>query len=498
MLVIALGSPVHVIGLGLFHPADVAYIALVDGLLGLAAAVAWWSLGRTLRHWPEPVVFVMSLAVAGATMLLAVTGPQMVELSFGYLLFIPPLVALVVPWRSLTEVRWLASYGLGVIIFFATVTPDGSFTVADRQDLIFALLVALAAALTGHVLLFRRHVRSFAQLQALRQLQRSETRQRSQLQLVHRSLRLAARTDGLTGAGNRLRLDEDLRSARGRLARTGGPFGLLEVDLDHFKAINDAFGHLAGDEVLRRVAGTLRDTLRDGDSVYRYGGEEFLILLGDVSGGVRGAGERVRAAIEDLAIGHPSNAPFARVTISVGAALVGPADWAATNDQWFSRVDVALYRAKSEGRNRVAVAPRPRRRGTVAGSGRVRRRRPGAFPSERLPYPCVTGASAGAWPDPCVTGASAGARPDPCVPTAGAAIRASPAHPRAPGPIRARPHPRRRRSVGIAGRWYHAPVSVRTPSARPAARSDVSKEGRHDGCHDCGRQQAGLDRSVEL
>jgi diguanylate cyclase (GGDEF)-like protein len=357
MLVIALGSPVHVIGLGILHPADAAYIALVDGLLGLAAAVAWWSLGRTLRHWPEPVVFVMTLAVAGVTMLLAVTGPRMVALSFGYLLFVPPLVALVLPWRSLTEFRWLATYGSGVIIFFATVTPDGSFAVTDGRDLIFALLVALAAALTGHVLLFRRHVRGFAQLRALRDLQRSETRQRSELQLVQRSLKLAARTDGLTGTGNRLRLDEDLRTARGRLARTGVPFGLLEVDLDHFKAINDAFGHLAGDEVLRRVAGTLRGALREGDSVYRYGGEEFLVLLGDVSGGVRGAGERVRAAIEDLAIGHPSNAPFARVTISVGAALFGPADWAATNDQWFSRVDVALYRAKAEGRNRVAVAP---------------------------------------------------------------------------------------------------------------------------------------------
>jgi diguanylate cyclase (GGDEF)-like protein len=302
------------------------------------------------------VVFVMTLAVGGVTMLLAMTGPRLVELAIGYLLFIPPLVALVLPWRSLTEVRWLAVYGIAVTIFFGTVAPNGPLALDDRQDLIFALLVALAAAMTGHVLLFRRHVRGFAQVQALRQLQRRETRQRSELQLVYLSLKVAARTDGLTGTGNRLRLDEDLGTARGRLARTGGQFGLLEVDLDHFKAINDAFGHLAGDEVLRRVAKTLRDSLRADDSVYRYGGEEFLILLGDVSGGVLGAGERIRAAVEELALVHPANAPFERVTISVGAAVIGPADSAATNDEWFSRVDVALYRAKSEGRNRVAVA----------------------------------------------------------------------------------------------------------------------------------------------
>jgi diguanylate cyclase (GGDEF)-like protein len=357
MAVIGLSVPLHVIVLALFHPADAAYIALVDGALGASAAVAWWSLGRALRHWPELVVFGMSLAVAAATMLLALSGPHMVLLSVGYLLFLPPLVALVVPWRSWTEVRWLAVYGIAVIVFFAIVAPAGSLAADDRQDLIFALLVVLAAALTGHVLLFRRQVRAFAQLQALGRLQRRETHLRSELQGVYRSLEVTARSDELTSTGNRLKLDEDLRTARGRMARTGRRFGLLEVDLDHFKAVNDAFGHLAGDAALRQVATALRTVVRSDDSVYRYGGEEFLVILGDVSGGVLAAGERVRAAIEALGLIHPSNAPYACVTVSVGAAVIGPADAAATNDEWFGRVDVALYLAKSEGRNRVAVAP---------------------------------------------------------------------------------------------------------------------------------------------
>jgi diguanylate cyclase (GGDEF)-like protein len=242
------------------------------------------------------------------------------------------------------------------MVFFATVGPDGWLAPADRRDLIFALLVSLAGAFTGHVLVFRRQVRSFAQVQALGKLQRRETRQWAELQRVHRSLEVTARTDELTGTGNRKKLDEDLRTARGRLARTGGRFGLLEIDLDHFKTINDTFGHVAGDEILRRVSRALLDAVRSDDAVYRYGGEEFLVLLGNVSGGVLGAGERVREAVARLGLVHPANLPFEQVTVSVGASVISPADLAASNDEWFSRVDIALYQAKAEGRNRVAVA----------------------------------------------------------------------------------------------------------------------------------------------
>jgi diguanylate cyclase (GGDEF)-like protein len=385
MLVIALGVPLHVLALGALHPRDIGFIILVDGGLGAFSLAAWWSLGRFLRHWPEAVTFVLSLAVSGASILLAVTGPRMVELAICYLVFIPPLVALVVPWRSWTEVRWLAVYGFAAIAFFAGVAPDGPLTVTDRLDLIVALLVTLGAALIGHILLFRRHVRTFVQVQALGRLQRRETQQRSELQRVYRSLEVTARTDELTGAGNRLKLHEDLKAARSRLARTGNRFGLLEVDLDHFKAVNDAFGHLAGDEVLRRVSKSLRDSLRAGDSVYRYGGEEFLVLLADVSGGVLEVGERIRAAIECLGLIHPSNPPRDFVTVSVGAAAIGPADLEATNDDWFARVDVALYQAKAGGRNRVSVAASTT--GTTA--GRSRRVRPAPaprpLPAEQVP-----------------------------------------------------------------------------------------------------------------
>jgi diguanylate cyclase (GGDEF)-like protein len=230
--------------------------------------------------------------------------------------------------------------------------------VDDRQDLIFGLLVALSSAFTGHVLGYRQRIRAFAQYRALGRLQRHESRQRAELQRVYRSLEITARMDELTGTGNRLKLEEDLRTARARLSRSGTTFGMLEVDLDHFKAVNDTMGHLAGDDVLRRVAAALRGAVRTDDAVYRYGGEEFIVILGTVRGGVVEAGERIRHAVETLAIPHPGNPPFGLVTISVGAAVIGPPEAAQTSEQWFGRVDVALYKAKSEGRNRVAFAAR--------------------------------------------------------------------------------------------------------------------------------------------
>ena len=356
MLVVLVAAPIHVAVLSVFHPDDFGDVTLVTSSLGLTALGGWWLLGRCLRHFPEPVAFGVSLAVAAASMGLARTAPEFVALTIGYLLFLPTLVALVVPWRSWTEVRWLAVYGISVTLFLTVLMPNGPLAPADRRDVVFGLLVALASAFTGHVLLIRQRVRSFAQVEALGRLQRHESRQRAELERVYRSLGVTARTDQLTGAGNRLKLEEDLRVARGRLTRTGATFGVLEVDLDHFKGINDAFGHLAGDEVLRRVARALKGAIRRDDAVFRYGGEEFLIMLGVVPGGVAEAAERVRLAIQDLGLVHPSNSPFGIVTISVGAAEITRLDANQTDEQWFDRMDRALYRAKAEGRNRVAMA----------------------------------------------------------------------------------------------------------------------------------------------
>jgi diguanylate cyclase (GGDEF)-like protein len=163
-----------------------------------------------------------------------------------------------------------------------------------------------------------------------------------------------AHTDPLTRLGNRLSLEEDLRSLDARGRRYGRGYCLAMCDIDRFKAYNDSLGHHAGDEALRAVAARIKGELRAGDGIYRYGGEEFLIVLPEQTPETaRIAVERVRSAVERLAIPHAA-VPAGVVTVSAGIAAFHPGD-TATVEELLEQADAALYRAKSAGRNRVAL-----------------------------------------------------------------------------------------------------------------------------------------------
>ena len=163
-----------------------------------------------------------------------------------------------------------------------------------------------------------------------------------------------AHTDPLTRLGNRLALEEDLKALDARGRRYGRGYCLAMCDIDRFKPYNDSLGHHAGDEALRAVADRIRRELRAGDGVYRYGGEEFLLVLPEQTPETaRVAMERVRSAVEQLAIPH-AGGPAGVVTVSTGLAAYHPGD-AVTVEELLERADAALYRAKSAGRNRVAV-----------------------------------------------------------------------------------------------------------------------------------------------
>jgi two-component system cell cycle response regulator len=179
--------------------------------------------------------------------------------------------------------------------------------------------------------------------------------QRSKLVRLNSLLYDDARRDPLTLLGNRLRLSEDLAGATARVERYRHSYCLAMYDIDYFKRYNDQLGHPAGDEALRNVAQALAGAVRAGDMVYRYGGEEFLVLLPEQSlATATTALDRLRVAVQDLALPHPDNLPSGVVTISGGIAESTPAKPLAV-DEWLRRADVALYRAKALGRNRVVA-----------------------------------------------------------------------------------------------------------------------------------------------
>lgn len=159
-----------------------------------------------------------------------------------------------------------------------------------------------------------------------------------------------ARTDDLTGLHNRRSFNEIFALASSATRRHGYPLSLIIIDLDHFKAVNDTFGHNAGDQVLIEFAGLIREMVRDEDVAVRWGGEEFIILLSHTTcESAASLAERIRVSFEQRrssAIPHHLTASFGVVQLQDGEQ----------EDALIRRADEALYRAKHEGRNRVVVA----------------------------------------------------------------------------------------------------------------------------------------------
>jgi len=178
----------------------------------------------------------------------------------------------------------------------------------------------------------------------------------SQLSSSNTALEAAVRTDPLTGLGNRLRLNEDLSILAASLSRSGRIAAVIILDLDHFKLLNDLSGHLSGDEALRGIAAALRAGSRASDRLYRYGGEEFLVLTEDADlAGAEILASRLVEAVEQAGIPHPGNAPYNVVTASAGFALIEPGSGdPAQMDAALRTADAALYAAKAAGRNQVS------------------------------------------------------------------------------------------------------------------------------------------------
>jgi diguanylate cyclase (GGDEF)-like protein len=167
-------------------------------------------------------------------------------------------------------------------------------------------------------------------------------------------LRVNAMVDSLTGLKNRRAYDQDAAAEWERSVRLNSPLVLMIVDIDHFKKVNDVYGHAVGDSTLVAVGQALRDTVRQYDTVYRFGGEEFVIIVPSCEAAFAvNAAERYRRAIEGLRI--PLDSGELKITASFGvSALVG--DAVSSLEQLFEEADTQLYAAKKSGRNRVCVS----------------------------------------------------------------------------------------------------------------------------------------------
>lgn len=198
----------------------------------------------------------------------------------------------------------------------------------------------------------------------LRLKREMDQRKEREAELIEATYRLAAAKselqrlsslDGLTGITNRRRFDEQLEIEWKRATRDGAPLSVILGDIDHFKAYNDHYGHLAGDDCLKRVASALRDAVqRPGDLVARYGGEEFIAILpGTDSAGARAVAATMRSGVEDLGVDHAASPTASRVTCSLGVATVVP-DEGLPSAALVAAADEALYESKKSGRNRVS------------------------------------------------------------------------------------------------------------------------------------------------
>jgi diguanylate cyclase (GGDEF)-like protein len=242
---------------------------------------------------------------------------------------------------------------LGHVPFFSTATKlvAGNATLvaiepvsavaarvnAYRRRLLFAAAVTLALAAGLATRLARPVARVFADLARL-------TRQ--------------AQTDGLTNLANRRALDERLDLEVDHAKRLGTNVAFVIADIDNFKTINDSYGHQTGDEVLRRVARTFAEAVRELDLPGRYGGEEIaLVLPGTNLTGARALAEKIRRGVEELALTTPEGIPF-HVTASFGAACF-PAQ--SSVEALVAAADAALYEAKRTGKNRVVTATAKRK-----------------------------------------------------------------------------------------------------------------------------------------
>lgn len=319
-------------------------LLVVVPLLGLLL-LARSSLGE--RHM-QPLAMAASCLAGAGLVGLSLTAQE--PFSHYYASAITMLM-LVVFVLSRMQFRWGVSSALAMFV----ILNLGLFGLGDTDVRVIAInnFVFVASAvfsLVGTFLIERSLRQNYLQARLL-------ALQNTDLEANNLHLQFLTAVDGLTQIANRRSLDATLTTEWQRALRKREPLGLVMIDVDHFKLYNDTYGHQAGDECLRGVAGAVKDfARRPGDLAARYGGEEFvLVLTGATPAQARMVAERVRDKILSLAIPHQRSS-HGSVTASFGVASVVPGNQHSGPEVLLLAADQALYRAKGGGRNRVVVS----------------------------------------------------------------------------------------------------------------------------------------------
>lgn len=368
MMVLALGfvyATLTLLPYALLYPGMVPGLAAAIGAGATATSYLWslWQIGLLVsllayqwlrmaeRTEPAGSARGMRVIIALVAMYVVLT-PAAIWLALpptaqtagftpAFFTFIAPVISLmaaatiVETFRSRSRVNlvdaWIAVVAFGVLIeIYLAVVGQTRFTIGW-----YVGRVVLLAATSGMLaVLLLQAARVYTELIARAAVLEGE-----------------AHTDTLTGLPNRRRFDEEFARAFGSAIRRSSPLGIAIIDIDRFKDYNDAFGHQAGDDALRRIAEAIAESVeRSGDFAARYGGEEFVVILEDTTlGGAAGVAERIRNAVLDARIPAPGGGVLS-VSVGVAARLPG-----SSGEALLGQADAALYAAKNAGRNRVAT-----------------------------------------------------------------------------------------------------------------------------------------------
>ena len=262
----------------------------------------------------------------------------------------------------------LSMTALSVLLSIAVYTT-ASFELNDR---LFAIIAAIMVCSAGAAIVLSRTIakpiarlsKSVAQTRTanpdtlnitshdeIQYLRSAFDAMQLELKDLHEELRTTATVDFLTGAFNRNKIEQVLQGEIKRATRYEGPLSLILFDLDNFKSVNDTYGHLSGDYVLKTAITIIQDHIRKTDSLGRWGGEEFMLVAPETDlDQAEALAEKIRKQVRLFAYEH-----VGAVTISCGVAEFEPED---TIDSLIKKADDAMYRAKRKGRNRVEVSER--------------------------------------------------------------------------------------------------------------------------------------------